>query len=179
MNTAIVLLAAALLAAPPLSDAQIRDEVTALLGTIDRPVSGERWKALGPAAVPVLAEIAASEGEMPTTRSMALAALGSASAPEGERVSRALLDSPDAPVTVRQTAVRTLGKVLSPVRLQAALSPVLRAEREPDLRSAAAETLARHAPEEACAEVVDQISLEPAADHPRFERAAALCAGKR
>jgi HEAT repeat protein len=153
--------------------------VEALLGTIDRPVSPARWRALGPDAVPVLAEIAASESEMPTTRAMALAALGSADAVEAERTSRALLDAPDAPDAVRQTAVRTLGRVLSPVRLRAALTPVLRADRDRNVRSAAAETLARHAPEGACGEVMDQLSLERAEDHPRFERAVATCAARR
>ena len=76
---------------------------------------------------------------------------------------------------MRQTAVRTLGHVLSPVKLRSALAPVLRAAPV-GLRSVAAETLARHAGQDSCAEVMDQISLEPAADHPRFERAASLCA---
>jgi hypothetical protein len=47
------------------------------------------------------------------------------------------------------------------------------------MRSVAAETLARHGGREACAEVLDQVSLEPSADRPRFERAAALCASRR
>jgi hypothetical protein len=175
----IALLSAVLLSAPAMSDAEVRTQVEALLGTIDRAIPAARWKELGPAAVPVLAEIAASESQMPSTRSMALGALGVAAPARAETIARALLDSPDAPLTVRETAVRTLGRVLSPVQLRSALAPALRAARPVGLRSVAAETLARHAPEEACAEVADQISLEPAADHPRFERAAALCAGRR
>jgi len=174
----IALLAAVLLSAPAMSDAEVRARVESLLGTIDRAIPADSWRALGPAAIPVLAEIAASEDQMPSTRSMALGALGVADPVRAEDIARALVDAPDAPVTVRETAVRTLGRVLSPVQLRAALAPALRSARPVGLRSVAAETLARHAGQEACAEVMDQVSLEPAADHPRFERAAALCAGK-
>jgi hypothetical protein len=179
MNEAIALLSAVLLSAPATSDAEVRARVEALLGTIDRAIPAARWKALGPAAVPVLAEISASEGQMPSTRSMALGALGAADPARAETIARALVDAPDEPLTVRETAVRTLGRVLSSVQLRAALAPALRAARPVGMRSVAAETLARHGGQEACAEVMDQVSLEPAADHPRFERAAALCAGNR
>ena len=173
MNASVALLAAALLAAP--SDADVRAHVEELLGAIDTRIPAARWKGLGPAAVPVLAEIASSDARMPSARCGALSALVAADGAEADRVARALVDSPDAPLTVRQTAVRTLGHVLSPAQLRSALAPVLRAAPV-GLRSVAAETLARHAGQDACAEVMDQISLEPAADHPRFERAASLCA---
>jgi len=174
MNASVALLAAALLAAP--SDADVRAHVEELLGAIDTRIPAARWKGLGPAAVPVLAEIASSDTRMPSARSGALSALVAADGAEADRVARALVDSPDAPLTVRQTAVRTLGHVLSPAQLRSALAPVLRAAHPVGLRSVAAETLARHAGQDSCAEVMDQISLEPAADHPRFERAASLCA---
>ena len=179
MNAAIALLATTLLAAPPTSDAEVRARVEALLGTIDRAIPAASWRALGPAAPPVLAEIAASEDQMPSTRSMALGALAAVDPARAEPIARALADAPDPPLTVRETAVRALGRMLSPTQLRAALAPVLRAGKEPNLRSVAAETLARHAPEGACAEVMDQVSLERAADHPRFERAATLCAYRR
>jgi hypothetical protein len=180
----IALLSAVLLSAPVMSDAavssaEVRERVEALLGTIDRAIPADRWKALGPAAIPVLAEIVASEGQMPSTRSMALGALGAVDPARAEALARALVDAPDAPLTVRETAVRTLGRVLSPVQLRAALAPALRAAHPVGLRSVAAETLARHGGLEACAEVMDQVSLERAVDHPRFERAAALCASRR
>jgi hypothetical protein len=175
----IALLSAVLFSAPALSDAEVRARVESLLGTIDRAIPPTSWKALGPAAIPVLAEIAASEDRMPTTRSMALGALGVADPARAENIARALVDASDAPITVRETAVRTLGRVLSPVQLRAALAPALRSASPAGMRSVAAETLARHAGQEACAEVIDQVALEPAADHPRFEKAAALCAGRR
>jgi hypothetical protein len=59
-----------------------------------------------------------------------------------------------------------------------ALAPLLRSAPEPTLRAVAAETLARHAPDEGCAEVMDQVGLEAPGDRVRFERAATLCAGR-
>jgi hypothetical protein len=183
MNDLIALLAASLLAVPPATpapagSAEARAQVEELLGAIDTPVAAGRWKALGPDAVPVLVEIASSGERRPSVRAGALSALSVADSAQAESVARALVDAPDAPLPIRRAAVRTLGHVLGPAQLRAALAPVLRAAPVA-LRSVAAETLALHAGREACAEVMDQISLEPAAELPRFERAAALCAGRR
>lgn len=176
MHAALALLAAALHAAPAMTDAEVRGRVEALLGAIDRPVRAEQWRALGPAAVPVLAEAAAGDDRMPTTRSMALGALASLDPVRAEPLARALADA--APLTVRETAVRVLGRMLPPARLRSALAPVLRAAPDAALRAVAAETLARHAPGMACPEVMDQASLEAAGDRAAFERAAALCSGR-
>jgi hypothetical protein len=170
------------LAAPPApapADAEVRAHVEELLGAIDVRIPAERWKALGPSAATALAEVAVAEDRMPSRRAKALAALGAVDAPAAERISRALVDAPDAPPTVRETAVRTLGHVLSPAQLRSALVPVLRAGRPATLKAVAAETLARHGGKEACAEVMDQVALEPDAARPAFERAAATCAGNR
>jgi hypothetical protein len=179
MNAALALLASTLLATTGMSDAEVRAHAEALLGAIDRPIPAATWKALGPAAVPVLAEIAASESRMPSTRSAALGALAAADPVRAEPIARALVDDDAAPLPVRETAVRTLGRVLQPAGLRAALAPVLRAAFEPALRSVAAETLARHAAADTCAEVMDQVSLEPESGRPAFHRSVALCAGKR
>jgi HEAT repeat protein len=180
MHVPIALLAASLIAANGgMSDAEVREHAEALLGAIDRPIAAEAWRALGPAAVPVLEEVATSGGQMPTTRSAALGALAAVDPVRAEPLARALLDDDSAPPVVRETAVRALGRVLEPSRLRAALAPVLRAARSPGLRTAAAETLARQAGADACAEVMDQISMEPAAGRPAFHRAAALCSGRR
>jgi len=179
MNAPLALLAATLLAAANMSDAEVRAQAEALLGAIDRPIPEATWRALGPAAVPVLAEIAASESRMPSTRSAALAALAAADPTRAEPLARSVVDDEAAPLTVREAAVRMLGRVLAPAKLRSALAPVLRAARQAGLRSVAAETLARHAGADACAEVLDQISLEPGPGRPVFHRAAVLCAGSR
>ena len=178
MHAALSLLSAALLSATGATDAEVRAHVEALLGTIDRPIPAERWKALGPVAVTVLAEVASSGDRMPSARSKALGALASVDPARAEPLARALSDAEGAPLSVRETAVRVLGRTLSPAGLRAALSPVLRAAPDAALRAVAAETLARHAPGMACAEVVDQVSLEPAGNRVAFERAVARCAGR-
>jgi hypothetical protein len=93
----------------------------------------------------------------------------------GPAAATVLADAEGAPLTVRETAVRVLGRMLPPARLRSALAPVLRAAPDAGLRAVAAETLARHAPAMACAEVMDQASLEVAVERAAFERAAALC----
>jgi HEAT repeat protein len=179
VHAALAILASALLAAPaPASDAEVRSRVEALLGTIDRAVPAAQWAALGPAAAPALAEIAASETEMPSTRSKALGALAGLDPVRAEPLARALVDAPGAPVTVRETAVRALGRTVPPARLHSALAPVMRSAPEASLRSVAAETLARHAPADGCAGVLDQAALEAPGNRARFERATALCAGR-
>jgi HEAT repeat protein len=178
MNAALALLSAALLSATGMTDAEVRAHVEAMLGAIDRPIPAERWKALGPVAATVLAEVAASGDEAPSRRSAALGALASVDPARAEPLARALVDSDGAPLPVRETAVRVLGRTLPPTRLHSALAPVLRAAPDAALRAVAAETLARHAPGSACAEVMDQVSLEPAASRVAFERAVARCSGR-
>jgi HEAT repeat protein len=183
MNPIPALLAALLLGAPAApapapTDAEVRAHAEALLGAIDRPVPAARWKALGPVAVDVLAEVAASPDRMPSQRSQALTALAQVDAARAVPIARALADADAAPLSTRETAVRVLGRTLSPAALRAALAPLLRAAPDANLRAVAAETLARHAPGLSCAEVMDQVSLEPAGDRPAFERAARLCDGR-
>jgi HEAT repeat protein len=183
MNPIPALLAAVLLAAPAApvpspSDAEVRAHAEALLGAIDRPVPAARWKALGPVAVDVLAEVAASPDRMPSRRSQALAALAEVDAARAVPIARAIADADGAPPSTRETAVRVLGRTLPPAALRSAVAPLLRAAPDANLRAVAAETLARHAPGLSCAEVMDQVSLEPAGGRAAFERAARLCDGR-
>ncbi len=175
MHASLALLAAVLLSSASMTDAEVRGRVEELLGTIDRPVPAGRWRSLGPGAVTVLAEVAASGDQMPSRRSVALGALASVDPARAEPLARALVDSDGAPLTVRETAVRVLGRILSPERLRAALAPVLRAAPDTALRAVSAETLASHAPGMACGEVMDQASLEPAGSRAAFDRAVARC----
>lgn len=177
MHAALALLSAALLSTAA-SDAGTRAHAEALLGAIDRPVSAARWKALGPAAIEVLAEVASSADRMPSMRAKAIGALASVDPGRAEPLARALADSDGAPFTVREASVRALGRMLPAARLRAAVAPVLRAAPDAALRAVAAETLARHAPDLACAEVMDQAALEAEGDRVAFERAVASCAGR-
>src|SRR4051812_47880696 len=73
----IVLLWAVGSGTPPddLSDAQRVERIDQYLGAIDRPVSKERWQALGVRAIPMLEAIANDPTELPSRRSKAIWAL--------------------------------------------------------------------------------------------------------
>jgi HEAT repeat protein len=181
------LLSAALLAArlaaaaPPAgaapSDARIREQIETYLGAIDRPIPASRWKALGPAAAPVLASIAASPGEMPSDRAKAIEALAVVDGPRAAALARTLAEAPATPFSVRVSAVRSLGEATPPGDLRGALHPVL---QNPDarLRAVAAEALARRGGADGCAAVRAQVAGEPERDRGRFHRAVSLCEGK-
>lgn len=150
----------------------VRDRVRSHLGAIDRPVSAETWRALGPEAEPVLLEAAASDAELPTRRARALeglAALGGARAEELHlRLARARAE----PAVVRSSAVRGLGRLLEPARLAREVRPLLQDE-SPRVRLASAEVLARRAPAEACGDVRAQAARERGS--ARWARALGAC----
>src|SRR3954467_13546337 len=56
-------------------EGDVREQVETFLSTIDTPVTAQQWQALGPAAAPVLMEIASSQ-QMPSRRARAVEALG-------------------------------------------------------------------------------------------------------
>lgn len=129
--------------------------VEAYLGAIDRVVPPEAWRALGPEAVPALAEVAGDPRAMPSRRAAALQGLAALGGEAAEAAHLAQLRAAEAPRIVRLAATRGLGRLLDPARLAAELAPVL---DEPDggLRRAAAEVLAERAPVEGCAVVRDR-----------------------
>lgn len=174
---ALHLALALVLAAPQAStsDAALRETVDAYLNTIDTPIAVERWKALGPAAAPILAEVAADPAELSVTRARAVWALAVVDAAAAAPVARKLADDGAAPPVVRTHAVRALGRVLPAAQLRAAVAPLMRSDRVPEVRAVAAEVLARHGGRAACADVRAQIEAEPADGRPAYHRAADLC----
>jgi hypothetical protein len=154
-------------------DPGVRERTLALLGAIDRPIRPETWRALGPEAVPVLAEVAASN-ELPTRRALALEGLAALGGPRAESLHRSLAADAKAPRTVRRAAVRGLGRLVAARELDAALRPVL--ERDPDraVRATAAEVLSRRSPSTSCGAIRAQARREGSASAP-FSRALAAC----
>jgi len=176
-------LVAALLASPPAlpcaprdaaaPGAAVRAHACELLGAIDRPVPASAWRRLGPSADEVLAEIAASD-ELAIRRARALEGLAARGGPAAEGVHRALAAAPDAPALVRRAAIRGLGRLLPAGDLPAALRPLLDRDADVRVRSAAGETLARHAPETSCTWVRAHAAAVPSDAIP-LERALAAC----
>jgi HEAT repeat protein len=150
----------------------VREQVRSHLGAIDRPVSTETWRALGPAAEPVLLEVAGSDRELPTRRARALEGLAALGGARAEAVHLRLARASSEPPIVRSSAVRGLGRLLEPARLARELRPLLQDE-SPRVRLASAEALARRAPAETCGDVRAQAARERAA--ARWSRALAAC----
>jgi len=174
MALAPVALLLALVATPdPAQPARedVRDQVRALLGAIDRPVSPETFRALGPGAEDALADFARGD-DHPMRRVRALDALAGLGGPRAEAVHREVAGSA-APSTVRTTAVRGLGRLAGPGRAVGELSTYLERDRDPRVRAAAAEALAVHAPADGCARIRARARAEPAP--ARFGRALAAC----
>jgi hypothetical protein len=162
-------------AAPPPARDDAHRGVDALLG-MRGAVSDERWRKLGPQAVPVLEQIARDPKALPTRRARALeglVALRSAGAPA---LIEKLSQSEETPFVVRLAAVRGAGRALDPQQQLSALRPTLQKASDPHLRVAAAEVLARHA--DGCAAVREQAGRETAAARPSFDAALRRCASR-
>ena len=163
-------------AAPPdLSDADVRRRVRALLGAIDTPVREEDWRALGPRAPAVLAEVASDAAEWPARRARAAWGLSVVGGPAAERMLDRLGRSPGEPFAVRAAALEGLGRLLPPERLLGALSAALADPGEARVRAVAAEVLSRRAPRAACPAVRGRIAREAPETRPMFHRAEAEC----
>jgi hypothetical protein len=186
----VVLLIAALVAAPHpargtpkaqqdpvaqevLSEADLRERVDAYLGTIDRPIPAERWKALGPPAAPLLEAIIADENSYPSRRAKAVDALVLVSPDKASQVVGGLARDESKPLALRVAAMHGAAQVLSPSQAVSALRPVLRGSQDMGVRAVAADVIARK--QGGCAEVKSQVQREKAENRPAFERALKRC----
>ena len=174
--TAVLLacLASPTATATPNSDAALRARVETYLGAIDRPVPAARWRALGPPAVPLLAEILASD-DLPSRRARAasgLAAIG------GEPARAALLSRAGAEgerAVVRSAAIRGAARITPRGELVGTLSPLLSGARSAHVRAAAAEALAASGAPDGCAAVRAQAAREGEGGRERYGRALSRC----
>src|SRR4051812_3979713 len=96
--------------APQLSDAEIRERVNTYLGTIDTPISAERWRALGPRAADVLAAIATDGEDFPSRRAQAVHGLVMAAPAQATAVVTRLAQDEAQPVSVRIAALHGLSR---------------------------------------------------------------------
>src|SRR5690242_7525376 len=67
---------------------EVREKVRAYLGAIDQPIAPETWRALGPGAETVLAEVATSGEEFPSRRGLALEGLAAFGGARAETLHR-------------------------------------------------------------------------------------------
>jgi hypothetical protein len=185
----IVLLLAALIAVPrppragaapekpapqqKLSDAELRERVETYLGTIDRPVTKERWKALGPDAAPLLEGVIADGSQFPTRRAKAVDGLVAVAPDRAAQLVGKLARDEKQPGVVRVAAMHGAAQVFPAPRAVSELRPVLQSARSAGLRAEAADLIA--ARQGGCAEVRDQVAREKAEHRGAFQRALKRC----
>ena len=162
--------------APPaeLSDADLRGQIGAFLGSIDTPIPAAHWRGLGLRAAPILSALISDAAQFPTQRAKAidgLSALRPASAPA---LFGKLASSEEEPLVVRLAALRGLGEVVPARRLPAALLPLLEGAKEPAVRAGAAEVLVARAG--ACGSLHAQLARETEEVRGMFHRSVAGCA---
>jgi hypothetical protein len=158
--------------------ADVRARTRALLGAIDRPVSAEAFRRLGPDVEAALAEIARSH-DYPAFRGRALEALAALGGGHAEELHRELASDGAAPRPVRRAAVRGLARLVPPARAATELTPLLERDADPAIRAAVAEALARSAPAEGCGAVRRQAAREGGPRAAAFARAVAACDRQR
>jgi hypothetical protein len=156
-----------------LSDAELRERVDTYLGTIDRPISSDRWKALGPRAAPILEAVIADEGQFPSRRAKAVDGLVAAAPDRAAPLVGKLARDEKQPSVVRVAAIHGAGQVLPSSKAVTELRPVLRSAKSTGMRVQAAEVLARK--QGGCAEVRGQVAREQAEHRDAFARAMKQC----
>jgi hypothetical protein len=154
---------------------ELRARVRAMLGAIDQPVPPEAWRQLGPAAVPVLTELATSPSELPFRRARAVEALSLVGGDEATATALRLARETGGAWDVRASAVRGLGRLLSRDRLVAELKPVLERDPHGNVRDAAATVLARKAGPSGCDAVRAQAEKERRPGRAPYAQALARC----
>jgi len=156
-------------------DAEVAQRVQTYLGALDRPVPADRWRALGPRAVPILAGIAEDPQALPSRRAKALGALSILGGTSAQRTILDVARSEAVPFSVRASAIEASGRVLAARDLSRELKPILERAADAPVRAVAAETLARHAPQSACGTVRAQVAREAAGHRASFGRALERC----
>jgi hypothetical protein len=159
-------------AQPALSDQDIQRRVQVLLGNIDSRNLADHWKALGPRAADILEPIVQSASEFPTRRAMALDGLVIAAPERAAPVVAKLAVDEEQPIVVRMAALRGVGKTAPAATAAKSLSKVLRTDRDPGLRGAAAEVIASSG---GCDQVKAQVAREDPTARLAFGRAIERC----
>ncbi len=157
---------------PQLSPEELRARIDAFLGVIDVPIPVSQWRALGPQAAPLLEQIIGDAQAFPSRRAMAVDGLVAAAPERAAALTPQLAQSETQPVVVRVAALHGAVRVLPPLKLVAALKPVLETAKELGLRKSAAELLARHGKIAGCRAVRAQAGRE---ESGAFDRALERC----
>jgi hypothetical protein len=158
-----------------LTAVEVRDRVDSYLRAIDVEIDADEWRALGPAAVPLLESVARDPAALPTRRAHALSALALVAGPASAGLLGAVAAGEDEPLGVRLAAVQGLGAATAGSGLTAALRPILESARDPRVRAAAARQLAERGAGAGCALVVARAWAEEEPARAFFGPALHVC----
>lgn len=156
---------------PPANQAELRQRIETYLGYFETSVPEAHWKALGPAAVPILNDIAQTGG-LPSRRAHALGGLVALQGKDAQPLLSKLSLDDAQPLIVRLVAVRGLAHVTPDSALVGKLRPVLQV-KDDRVGSEAAEALARRVPKAGCGLVRSR-----GAGSAHFQAAVQACAGR-
>ena len=159
----------------PQATQERRAQVERFLGVIDLPVPLERWRSLGPAAVPLLESVLADGSALPSRRAGAVVGLAAIGGPSARARVLAVAASREELLAVRVTAIRASPLLTGTRELLLSLRPLMQESQPPGVRAAAAEVLAKAVPEKACPTVRGQAERE-APESLYLARALSLCA---
>jgi len=154
-----------------LSPEEVRARVEGYLGSIDTPIAASRWRALGPQATKLLAEIAQGDG-LPTRRARALDGLAAVGGHGAAELLTKFAQKEDEPQAVQLAAIRGASRLLPSGKLWAALKPVLESAKDLHVRAQAADALAHRG---RCAAVKAQAAREKDEEREAFGRALERC----
>jgi HEAT repeat protein len=158
------------------SSDQVTHTVEVYLGSIDTPIPEARWKALGPAAAPLLASIAQQDA-LPSRRAKALSALAIVDPARAAPLAVADATNPHQPLVVRSAAVRAVARTVPASEAVTVLRPLLATQDAP-LQKRAAEALASVGPEGCSAVQAHTGKLSAEAQKP-FASALARCPSQK
>jgi hypothetical protein len=163
---------------PPASSAELAERLEVAFGMIHGAPSPAFWRSLGPDAIPELERVARDPAAFPSRRARALEGLGYLGGARARGLLVEMARDGALPLPVRSAALDGAGHALPASELAQQLGPVLRGAADPTVRALAAEVLALHAPEIACAAVRAQVAREPRARRDAFQRGLDRCAGR-
>ena len=155
------------------STEEVRERVGGYLGSIDRPITADEWRALGSRAGEVLEPIATDARAMPSRRAKALEGLVAVAPDRAALLVGKLARDEKEPVVLRVAALRGAGEVLPAAKALSELKPVLRSARSAGMRSAAADVLSRR--KSGCAAVRQQAARESDEHREAYQQALSRC----
>jgi hypothetical protein len=156
-----------------LSPEEVRSRVNAYLGTIDRPVPAESWRALGADAGRVLEGIFMDHTEPTYRRARAIGALGIVAPARAATLAPAAAENEKEPYLVRLGALTAVRAALPDADFKSVADGLMRGAKDVRVRAQAAAVLVERTHQ--CEALHAQLSRERAEDREYFHAARRTC----